>query len=87
MVRTATSESILPETIADQIKLWETERNRLKASLGVLWYMFSTVEEYARAKKAAEDFNVLIWCDDVKWKLFLTPEGDETVKSVLRPGK
>lgn len=37
---------ILPPTVTDQLRLWDSERNRLKTTQGFLYQNFQKAEEY-----------------------------------------
>jgi len=52
---------ILPPTIADQIKLWENERNRFLFSEGVLYSQFLSQTDFEVLRDHAVSTGVLIW--------------------------
>lgn len=51
----------LPPTIADQIKLWENERNRFIFSEGVLYSQFLSDTDFEVLRDHALTTGVLIW--------------------------
>lgn len=63
---------ILPPTVVDQIKLWQIENERMKATPGFLISDFGSADEYKRACKYASDISVLVWCNDEKRMFFVT---------------
>lgn len=63
---------ILPPTVVDQIKLWQIENERMKATAGFLVSDFGSADEYKRACKYASDISVLAWCSDEKRMFFVT---------------
>ncbi|KAF2153764.1 putative TFIIH and nucleotide excision repair factor 3 complexes subunit [Myriangium duriaei CBS 260.36] len=62
---------VLPPTVVDQIRLWQLEGERMKATPGFLIRDVGTSAEYERAVKHAETLGVLIWRDDAKGWFFV----------------
>jgi len=54
----------LPETVTDQIHLWEQEGERIQPTGGYLMKEFASEKEYSNTVKYAEDLGVLVWKDD-----------------------
>ena len=52
---------ILPPTVVDQIRLWQIEGERMKATAGYLFRDFATVDEYLGPCTYAEEIGVLVW--------------------------
>jgi transcription initiation factor TFIIH subunit 4 len=63
---------ILPPTVVDQIRLWQIEGERMKATTGFLFKAFSTAEDYEVNCKYAEEVGVLVWKSDAKRMFFVT---------------
>ena len=63
---------ILPPTVVDQIKLWQIENERMKATPGFLISDFANADEYKRACQYARDIAVLAWANDDKRMFFVT---------------
>ncbi|KAI8914210.1 transcription factor Tfb2-domain-containing protein [Gorgonomyces haynaldii] len=74
------STPILPSTVVDQIRLWEMERNRLKASPGYLYMNFDNRQQYTDLLKYSTDFGYCLWSSDQKMMLFVSKEGHEPIK-------
>ena len=64
--------TILPPTVVDQIRLWQLEGDRMKATVGFLFKDFVNYEEYAAPCKYAEEIGVLVWKQDRDRKFFVT---------------
>ena len=79
--RISNRNSIIPENVTDQIKLWESERYRLKTqpsffiNLAEISSGRHLDELYIKLKRYSKDINVLLWCDDEKKHLIVTVEG------------
>lgn len=64
--------SILPPTVVDQIRLWQLERDRVKATPGFLFKDFVNLAEYEALCRYAEEIGVLVWKSDRKRMFFVT---------------
>lgn len=62
---------ILPPTVVDQIRLWQIEGDRMKATNGHLLKEFPTQAEYEECVRYAESLGVLVWKTDQKKALFV----------------
>lgn len=77
--------SVLPPTVVDQIRLWQLERDRVKATAGFLFKDFVSFAEYEAPCRYAEDIGVLTWKSDRKRMFFVTRH--EQVAAFLRSRK
>ncbi|RDW67134.1 TFIIH/NER complex subunit TFB2 [Aspergillus mulundensis] len=77
--------SVLPPTVVDQIRLWQLERDRVKATAGFLFKDFVSLAEYEAPCRYAEEIGVLIWKSDRKRMFFVTRH--EQVAAFLRSRK
>jgi len=75
---------IIPETVADQIRLWESERNRVKYDKGVLYDAFPSEEAFNKVVKYAEEIGVFVWCNKQKKILMVTEEGHESLRPYIK---
>lgn len=66
------STPVLPPTVVDQIRLWQIEGERMKATPGFLLKEFVSASEYENCRKYAEEIGVLIWRDDKKRMFFVS---------------
>lgn len=73
---------VLPPTVVDQIRLWQIEGERMKATPGVLFKDFPTAAEYEGPCRYAEEIGVLVWKSDSKRMFFVTRH--EQVASYLK---
>lgn len=64
--------SVLPPTVVDQIRLWQLERDRIKATPGFLFKDFVSLAEYEAPCRYAEEIGVLVWKSDRKRMFFVT---------------
>ena len=64
--------TILPPTVVDQIRLWQLEGDRMKATVGFLFKDFLNQAEYEAPCKYAEEIGVLVWKQDRDRKFFVT---------------
>eukprot|EP00005_Dracoamoeba_jomungandri_P012940 CAMPEP_0174274416 /NCGR_PEP_ID=MMETSP0439-20130205/57916_1 /TAXON_ID=0 /ORGANISM="Stereomyxa ramosa, Strain Chinc5" /LENGTH=320 /DNA_ID=CAMNT_0015366167 /DNA_START=485 /DNA_END=1444 /DNA_ORIENTATION=+ len=60
-IKNGTYVPVLPETIADEIRLWESERNRVSYAQGVLYDYFPSQEVFEKVETYAKDVGVYIW--------------------------
>ena len=58
---------VLPETVVDQIRLWELEKNRLRINpglvpimLGYLYKQFVKLEDYQEVVRYAQEFGFIL---------------------------
>jgi transcription initiation factor TFIIH subunit 4 len=77
--------SVLPPTVVDQIRLWQLERDRIKATPGFLFKDFVNLAEYEAPCRYAEEIGVLAWKSDRKRMFFVTRH--EQVAAFLRSRK
>ncbi|KAA8898434.1 hypothetical protein TRICI_006563 [Trichomonascus ciferrii] len=66
---------ILPPTVVDQIRLWQLEMDRLKATDGYLFKDFKNSKEYLLVVTYAEQLGVLEWQSSSKKWFFVNAEG------------
>ena len=77
-----TGHPALPPTVVDQIRLWQIEGDRMKATAGYLFREFFDYGQYEACVKQAETVGVLIWKDDRRRLFFVTRY--EAVQSTLQ---
>ncbi|OJD39850.1 tfiih and nucleotide excision repair factor 3 complexes subunit [Diplodia corticola] len=63
---------VLPPTVVDQIRLWQIEGDRMRATEGFLFKDFKDYEEFRDLKEYAGHIGVLIWSNDARRLMFLT---------------
>jgi len=65
------SNPVLPPTVVDQIRLWQLEGDRMKATPGFLMKEFSSATEYRDAAEFADNIGVLVWRNDEEQTFFV----------------
>ena len=78
----AKNQPILPPTVVDQIRLWQLEGDRMKATVGFLFKDFNTQAEFEAPCRYAEEIGVLVWKNESQRKFFVTRH--EQVAAYLR---
>ncbi|KAJ5778322.1 hypothetical protein N7520_001568 [Penicillium odoratum] len=73
---------VLPPTVTDQIRLWQLERDRLRATAGFLFKDFTSLAEYEAPCNYAAEIGVLVWKSDKKRMFFVSRH--EQVAAFLR---
>ena len=63
---------ILPPTVVDQIRLWQIENERMKATPGFLFKEFESQKEYEGCVTYADEIGVLTWKSDARRMFFVT---------------
>ncbi|KAH3742466.1 general transcription factor IIH subunit 4 [Pelomyxa schiedti] len=73
----------VPETVADQIRLWEADRNRvtLQASVQVVFHQDGN---YFRTKEKATEENVLHWFSDEHMTLVVAESAYDMIKTFIQ---
>lgn len=66
------SATILPPTVVDQIRLWQLEGDRMKATVGFLFKDFNSQGEYESVARYAEEIGVCVWKQDRERRFFVT---------------
>lgn len=61
---------VLPPTVVDQIRLWQLENERMRATPGFLFKDFDTKAEYEALARYAEEIGVLVWRSDARQTFF-----------------
>ncbi|KAF1778288.1 Transcription factor TFIIH subunit p52/Tfb2 [Phytophthora cactorum] len=75
---------VIPENIADQIYLWERERNRVQFLEGILFDGFNTKEDYESVRDYAKSLKVLTWSDPIHFRLSIATAGVDDVRHYIQ---
>lgn len=75
------SNSTIPITIVDQIKLWEMERNRLKSHPGYIYNNFTGQKSFDELVTFAKNNGYLLWKSSVRRVLIVTEDGHPQIKA------
>lgn len=73
------NDPVLPPTVVDQIRLWQIEMDRIRATEGYLFTNFADFNEYSTIVNYANQLGVVIWQNPTKAKFFVTKEGNSQV--------
>jgi len=80
-------ESQLPPTVADQIRLWEQERNRFTFTEGVLYNQFLSHADYETVRNYAEQQGCILWNNDTRRTLVVSQEGHSYVRKFWKQNR
>ncbi|KAF0698216.1 Aste57867_11143 [Aphanomyces stellatus] len=75
---------VIPENIADQLYLWQRERNRIKFDAGELLDGFVTTEDFDTVVNYAQDLDVLLWHDAIHLRLVVSKAGGAAVRQFMK---
>lgn len=74
------SNSPLPPTVVDQIRLWENERNRFTYTEGVVYNQFLSEGEFSTLRDYAQSKNLLIWQNERTRTMVVLKTGHDDVR-------
>lgn len=74
----------VPETVSDQIRLWETESNRVKYIPAYFYDDFPSMELFHSVCSYAQEKGGLVWQDDSKKRLVVRGDLHEEVRTFIR---
>ena len=74
------SMNTVPQTIADQIRLWEKERDRFQFKPGHLYSQFLSQGDFEILRNYARDSGFLVWDTPSKRAMVVSQEGHEDVR-------
>ncbi|CAI7855006.1 unnamed protein product [Closterium sp. NIES-53] len=80
----ATKPPVVPETVVDQIRLWEFDRNRVATTAAVLYDDFPTQEVFEAIVRHAQQIRALLWKDNKKRKFVVRADAHESVRTFIR---
>ncbi|MBW0483105.1 hypothetical protein O181_022820 [Austropuccinia psidii MF-1] len=75
---------LLPPTVVDQIRLWELEKNRVRAQEGYLYEDFKSSADYDLVIQYSRQLGIIIWENSEMRKLFVGPEGHMALREFIR---
>ena len=74
----------VPETVADQVRLWEAQRYRLRMSRAVLYAGFPSVEMSAEVAADARRRGCLLWERAAERKVVVRADGADETRSLIK---
>ncbi|CAM6085516.1 unnamed protein product [Calypogeia fissa] len=75
---------VVPETVTDQIRLWENDRNRVQMAPAYVYKDFSSAETFEAVLQFAKDIGGLLWQDASTQKLVVMTEKHEEMRNFIR---
>lgn len=75
---------LLPPTVVDQIRLWQLELERMRATDGYLFKEFKSSADFDLVVEYARELGVLVWESSAKRTFFVTREGNSQVVEFVR---
>ncbi|KAF9118653.1 RNA polymerase II transcription factor B 52 kDa subunit [Mortierella sp. 14UC] len=75
---------VLPLTVVDQIRLWEIEKNRLRAAPSWNYSQFNRQQDFESTLEYASELGVVQWSDSKRKMLCITNEGHQPVGAYVR---
>ncbi|XP_020525409.1 RNA polymerase II transcription factor B subunit 2 isoform X2 [Amborella trichopoda] len=85
--RVAQKAPAVPENVTDQIRLWETDLNRVEMNLAHFYEDFPSMDIYEAACDYARELGGFLWEDSKKMRLIVRGEMHEEMKDFLRRQK
>ncbi|KAK8964781.1 hypothetical protein KSP40_PGU012110 [Platanthera guangdongensis] len=77
----------VPENVTDQIRLWETDRNRVEMTPSHLYEDFPSKDVFETASDFAREVGGLLWEDSQKMRLIVRGELHQQMRDFLRRSK
>ncbi|CAN1327150.1 General transcription and DNA repair factor IIH subunit TFB2 [Linum perenne] len=77
----------VPENVTDQIRLWETDLNRVEPTLAYFYDDFLSYDVFESACDLARQWSSLLWEDSEKMRLVVKAEVHQDMKDFLRGQK
>ena len=74
----------VPETVADQIRLWEEERNVTAHQQAIKYSEFPDASMYDQAKATALRLDALLWASDAALVLVVSPAAEDEITACIR---
>uniref|UniRef100_A0A1D1XCG7 RNA polymerase II transcription factor B subunit 2 n=2 Tax=Anthurium amnicola TaxID=1678845 RepID=A0A1D1XCG7_9ARAE len=82
--RVAENTPAVPENVTDQIRLWETDRNRVDMLPSHLYQDFPTKEMFEAACDFAREIGGFLWEDSKKMRLIVRGESHQDMRDFLK---
>ncbi|KAN0022122.1 hypothetical protein ACTFIV_006550 [Dictyostelium citrinum] len=80
----ANSGQPIPDVVAEQILIWEAERNRISYTKSVLYNSFPTNDCYIATLKFAKEQDYYIWSHDHLKTLVVKEEGNDPIRNFIK---
>ena len=74
----------MPAVVADQIRLWQREQQRVSTRPGVLYKTWESKELYLAVAKFAHSMGALLYRDDAKQELVASAAAHDAMRAEVR---
>ncbi|KAF0973481.1 hypothetical protein FDP41_008185 [Naegleria fowleri] len=74
---------VIPDTVSDQIILWEKERNRLKKTQSVVYDKFTSIKDLENTIEYAKSIGALLWSSTEQMMLICRRDKHELMKRFI----
>ncbi|KAK9827695.1 hypothetical protein WJX81_001241 [Elliptochloris bilobata] len=78
---------VVPETVADQIRLWQADTRRVRQSRAYLYEAFDSPAAFAAAAAHARAAGTWLWQDDAKGRLVAAYVGHDAMRAFIRANR
>lgn len=75
---------VIPETVSDQIKFWEKEKNRIQYEQGVLWDNFPSLDVFRKVEEESKRLEICLFSDQKSRVLVVSPNGNDVIKEYIK---
>ncbi|GAQ85685.1 putative Transcription factor Tfb2 [Klebsormidium nitens] len=75
---------VVPETVADQVRLWERDRNRVQQSRAVLYEEFPSQERFAAVVDYARQVGALLWQNPIERRFVASDGRHDDIRAFIR---
>eukprot|EP01133_Synstelium_polycarpum_P013221 gene13221-15532_t len=73
-----------PDTVFEQLRIWESERNRIIYKKGVLFNSFPTTDSFNATLAYSKDLSYFLWSDEPRKILVVSDQGSEAIRNFIR---
>lgn len=75
---------ILPNTVVDQIRLWELEKNRVRDQEGYLYEDFKSLSDYEIVMNYSKQIDIILWENTELRKFFVSFNGHTALREFIK---
>ncbi|KAH9818986.1 transcription factor Tfb2-domain-containing protein [Melampsora americana] len=75
---------VLPNTVVDQIRLWELEKNRVRDQEGYLYEDFKSVSDYEIVINYSKQIDIILWENVELRKFFVSVNGHTALREFIK---
>jgi len=78
---------VLPETVADGVRLWEVEARRLSMSECAMYDKFESRSLFLESLGHAKDHGKVLWVDEAEMKMVVQLDHHNSMKAFIKEAK